>query len=187
VPPAPRVWNPLKLSPENELFVGRLAAVGLVVSLMGERLTGKGILAQLNMETGVPVTELEPVLVVLIAGLASVSALGSLGGGELPTNPGVASLGVSFTSERQRLVGRLSMAAFASALIAEGLTGSGPLDLLELDTGVPMDEVEAGFAFLLLLMGTGDVSGEEGAKHHEALDETVDWDADDADRDEEED
>ena len=167
----------------NELFVGRLAAVGLVVSLMGERLTGKGILAQLNMETGVPVTELEPVLVVLICGLASFSALGALGGADLPTTPGVASLGVRFTSERQRLVGRLSMAAFASALVAEAVTGSGPLDLLELDTGVPMDEVEAGIAFLLLLMGTGDVAGEKAGEGDTAAeDATVDWDADDYDK-----
>ena len=163
--------------------MGRLAAVGLVVSLMGERLTGKGILAQLNMETGVPVTELEPVLVVLICGLASFSALGALGGADLPTTPGVASLGVRFTSERQRLVGRLSMAAFASALVAEAVTGSGPLDLLELDTGVPMDEVEAGIAFLLLLMGTGDVAGEKAGEGDTAAeDATVDWDADDYDK-----
>ena len=37
---------------ENELFVGRVAA-----SLLGEAVTGKGILAQLNLETGIPITE----------------------------------------------------------------------------------------------------------------------------------
>ena len=53
------------------------------------------------------------------------------------------------------------MAAFASALVAEALTGSGPLALLELDTGVPVDELEAGLAFLLLLLGTGDTGGRD--------------------------
>ncbi|WP_411026155.1 hypothetical protein, partial [Salmonella sp. s58078] len=33
----------------NELFVGRVAMIGFAASLLGEAITGKGILAQLNL------------------------------------------------------------------------------------------------------------------------------------------
>jgi photosystem II protein len=46
----------------NELFVGRLAQLGNAFSLIGEIVTGKGALAQLNVETGVPVNEIEPLI-----------------------------------------------------------------------------------------------------------------------------
>ncbi len=46
----------------NELFVGRLAQLGIVFSIIGEIVTGKGALAQLNIETGVPVNEIEPLV-----------------------------------------------------------------------------------------------------------------------------
>lgn len=35
---------------ENELFVGRLAQLGFAASLIGEGVTGKGILGQLSVE-----------------------------------------------------------------------------------------------------------------------------------------
>ncbi|CAM8883466.1 unnamed protein product [Rhodiola kirilowii] len=46
----------------NELFVGRLAQLGFAFSLIGEILTGKGALSQLNIETGVPVNGIEPLV-----------------------------------------------------------------------------------------------------------------------------
>jgi photosystem II protein len=46
----------------NELFVGRLAQLGIAFSIIGEIITGKGALAQLNIETGVPVSEIEPLV-----------------------------------------------------------------------------------------------------------------------------
>ena len=46
----------------NELFVGRLAQLGIAFSLIGEIITGKGALAQLNIETGVPISDLEPLV-----------------------------------------------------------------------------------------------------------------------------
>lgn len=46
----------------NELFVGRLAQLGIAFSIIGEVVTGKGTLAQLNIETGVPITEIEPLI-----------------------------------------------------------------------------------------------------------------------------
>lgn len=46
----------------NELFVGRLAQLGFAFALIGEIITGKGALAQLNIETGVPINEIEPLV-----------------------------------------------------------------------------------------------------------------------------
>merc|ERR1712032_1575886 len=37
----------------NELFVGRMAQLGFAASLIGEAITGKGALAQFNIETGI--------------------------------------------------------------------------------------------------------------------------------------
>ncbi|KAK9826860.1 hypothetical protein WJX81_001059 [Elliptochloris bilobata] len=39
----------------NELFVGRLAQLGFAASLIGKGLTGKGILGQIGLETGIPI------------------------------------------------------------------------------------------------------------------------------------
>lgn len=46
----------------NELFVGRLAQLGIAFSIIGEIITGKGALAQLNIETGVPLQDIEPLV-----------------------------------------------------------------------------------------------------------------------------
>ncbi|KAL2608703.1 hypothetical protein R1flu_027276 [Riccia fluitans] len=46
----------------NELFVGRLAQLGIAFSIIGEIITGKGTLAQLNFETGLPISEIEPLI-----------------------------------------------------------------------------------------------------------------------------
>ncbi|CAI5497393.1 unnamed protein product [Closterium sp. Naga37s-1] len=51
----------------NELFVGRMAQLGFAASLIGEAITGRGALAQLNIETGLPIFELEPLLLASIA------------------------------------------------------------------------------------------------------------------------
>lgn len=42
--------------------MGRLAQLGIAFSIIGEVVTGKGTLAQLNIETGVPITEIEPLI-----------------------------------------------------------------------------------------------------------------------------
>lgn len=36
--------------------------MGIAFSIIGEIITGKGALAQLNIETGVPITEIEPLI-----------------------------------------------------------------------------------------------------------------------------
>jgi photosystem II 22kDa protein len=52
---------------ENELFVGRMAQLGFAAALLGEAVTGLGPLAQLGLETGVPLNEAEPLLLFSIA------------------------------------------------------------------------------------------------------------------------
>merc|ERR1712157_367378 len=51
----------------NELFVGRMAMLGFAASLVGEVLTGKGALAQFDVETGLPLFDTEPLVLGLIA------------------------------------------------------------------------------------------------------------------------
>jgi len=50
----------------NELFVGRMAQLGFAASLIGEVLTGKGALAQFGIETGLPLSDTEPLLLFFI-------------------------------------------------------------------------------------------------------------------------
>jgi photosystem II protein len=55
--------TPFGFTKANELFVGRLAQLGIAFAIIGEIISGKGALAQLNFETGVPITELEPIII----------------------------------------------------------------------------------------------------------------------------
>jgi len=57
----------LGFTKSNELFVGRLAMLGIATAIIGELITGKGALAQLGLETGIPIFELEPLI---LAGIA---------------------------------------------------------------------------------------------------------------------
>lgn len=49
--------------------------------MLGEAITGKGILAQLNLETGIPIYEAEPLLLffILFTLLGAIGALGDRG------------------------------------------------------------------------------------------------------------
>ncbi|GJP35574.1 hypothetical protein CLOM_g20078 [Closterium sp. NIES-68] len=52
----------LGMSKASELFVARLAELGLAATLVAEVLTGRGVLAHLNVHTGVPLSHLQPAL-----------------------------------------------------------------------------------------------------------------------------
>ncbi|XP_057532705.1 photosystem II 22 kDa protein, chloroplastic [Amaranthus tricolor] len=148
---------------ENELFVGRVAMLGFAASLLGEAITGKGILAQLNLETGIPIYEAEPLLLffILFTLLGAIGALGDRGrfvddpptGLEkavIPPGKGVRSaLGLKeggplfgFTKANELFVGRLAQLGFAFSLIGEIITGKGALAQLNIETGVPINEIE---------------------------------------------
>lgn len=167
---------------QNELFVGRVAMLGFAASLLGEALTGKGILAQLNLETGIPIYEAEPLLLffILFNLLGAIGALGDRGrfvdeptGLEravVPPGKGLrAALGLSeggplfgFTKSNELFVGRLAQLGIAFSIIGEIITGKGALAQLNIETGVPITEIEplllfnvAFFFFAAINPGTG--------------------------------
>ncbi|CAI5513124.1 unnamed protein product [Closterium sp. Naga37s-1] len=144
----------------NELFVGRVAMLGFAASLLGEAVTGQGILSQLNLETGIPITEAEPLLLFFIA-FTVLGAIGGLGDrgrfvdDEAPAGPPVkpgsfkAALGLSddgplfgFTKANELFVGRMAQLGFAASLIGEVITGRGALAQLNIETGLPIFELE---------------------------------------------
>ncbi|PKA51713.1 Photosystem II 22 kDa protein, chloroplastic [Apostasia shenzhenica] len=148
---------------QNELFVGRVAMLGFAASLLGEGLTGKGILAQLNLETGIPIYEAEPLLLffILFTVLGAIGALGDRGKfvddppagldkAVIPPGKGLRSaLGLKeggplfgFTKANELFVGRLAQLGIAFSIIGEIITGKGALAQLNIETGVPINEVE---------------------------------------------
>ena len=144
---------------ENELFVGRMAMLGFAASLLGEAITGQGILSQLNLETGIPVYEAEPLLLFFI----TFNLLGAIGGlgdrgrfvdeepAGSPVKPGSikSALGLKeegplfgFTKANELFVGRLAQLGFVASIIGEVVTGKGALAQLNIETGVPIWEIE---------------------------------------------
>ncbi|CAI5967074.1 unnamed protein product [Closterium sp. NIES-64] len=144
----------------NELFVGRVAMLGFAASLLGEAIDGQGILGQLNLETGIPITEAEPLLLFFIAFtvLGAIGALGDRGRFVdeeaprfVPAKPGSlrSALGLSeegplfgFTKANELFVGRMAQLGFAASLVGEVITGKGALAQLNIETGLPVWEVE---------------------------------------------
>ncbi|KAJ1273600.1 hypothetical protein BS78_06G294500 [Paspalum vaginatum] len=154
---------------ENELFVGRVAMLGFAASLLGEKVTGKGILAQLNLETGIPIYEAEPLLLFFIL-FTLLGAIGDRGrfvdsddttGLEravIPPGKGFrAALGLreggplfGFTKANELFVGRLAQLGIAFSLIGEIVTGKGALAQLNVETGVPINDIEPLLLFSIL-------------------------------------
>lgn len=168
----------------NELFVGRVAMLGFAASILGEALTGKGTLAQFDFETGIPLTETEPLLLffILFTLLGAIGALGDRGKfvDDAPAvgidraiiKPGKGvkgSLGLNekgpvfgFTKNNELFVGRLAQLGIAFSIIGEIVTGKGTLAQLNIETGVPINEIEPlilfnviFFLFAALNPGTG--------------------------------
>ncbi|KAM7507747.1 hypothetical protein LguiA_018200 [Lonicera macranthoides] len=176
----------------NELFVGRVAMIGFAASLLGEAITGKGILAQLNLETGIPIYEAEPLLLffILFTLLGAIGALGDRGQfvddpptgldrAVVPPGKGLRSaLGLSeggplfgFTKSNELFVGRLAQLGIAFSLIGEIITGKGALAQLNIETGIPISDIEplvlfnvAFFFFAALNPGTGKFITDEEAE-----------------------
>ncbi|MCO5553023.1 hypothetical protein L7F22_006543 [Adiantum nelumboides] len=150
---------------QNELFVGRVAMIGFAASILGEAITGKGTLAQFDFETGLPLTETEPLLLffILFTLLGAIGALGDRGKFvDDPVEPtsidraviapgkGVKSaLGLKeggptfgFTKANELFVGRMAQLGIAFSIIGEIITGKGTLAQLNIETGVPINEIE---------------------------------------------
>ena len=68
------------LTKERELAIGRCAGFGWGACLLGEALTGKGLLEQLDLETGTTLAEAHPALLTFL--LCLVVAAVNEGGGE---------------------------------------------------------------------------------------------------------
>jgi photosystem II protein len=153
-------------------------------SILGEGLTGKGTLAQFDFETGIPLTDTEPLLLffVLFTVLGAVGALGDRGRfvDEAPVaglesvaiKPGKGvkgALGLNetgpvfgFTKANELFVGRLAQLGIAFSILGEIVTGKGTLAQLNVETGVPITELEplilfnvVFFLFAALNPGTG--------------------------------
>merc|ERR1712241_861619 len=103
------VW-PISLgfTKSNELFVGRMAMLGFAASLLGELLTGKGALAQFDLETGLPLFDTEPLVLALIA--FNVFAAFAPGKGKFV---GISRVG--FTKDNELFVGRMAQLGFAAS------------------------------------------------------------------------
>ncbi|CAN6720890.1 unnamed protein product [Malus baccata var. baccata] len=137
-PPKPKVEDGIfgtsggiGFTKQNELFVGRVAMIGFAASLLGEAITGKGILSQLNLETGIPIYEAEPLLLFFIL-FTLLGAIGALGDrGRFVDDPPAGIEGAVIPPGK----------GLKSALgLKEG--GKGALAQLNIETGVPISEIE---------------------------------------------
>jgi len=155
----------------NEVFVGRMAMIGMASSLIGEILTGKGAIAQFAGEIGATSIQVEICVIALIV-FNIVAAFLPTSQRYVPndeeklasplnnprlslTNP-VEFFGTSsrfgFTNKNELFVGRMAQIGFASSLLGEYLTGKGPLAQLGMETGIPIMDAEAGVLVLIFLM-----------------------------------
>jgi len=169
------VW-PISLgfTKSNELFVGRMAMLGFAASLLGEILTGKGALAQFDLETGLPLFDTEPLVLALIA--FNVFAAFAPGKGKFVEDveekqarpagslqdPSISVLtpgkflgisGVGFTKSNELFVGRMAQLGFAASLIGEIITGKGALAQFNIETGIPLADAEPLLLFSIVLLG----------------------------------
>ncbi|KAH7280932.1 hypothetical protein KP509_36G021200 [Ceratopteris richardii] len=158
---------------QNELFVGRVAMLGFAASILGEAITGKGTLAQFDLETGLPLNETEPLLLffILFTLLGAIGALGDRGkfvddpveptgldraviapGKGLKSALGLKEGGPTFgfTKANELFVGRMAQLGIAFSIIGEVITGKGTLAQLNIETGVPINEIEPLVLFWVL-------------------------------------
>lgn len=139
----------------NELFVGRVAMLGFSFSLLGEVLTGKGALAQIGLETGLPLLDREDLILGLILFNVFAATAGALGlstgkfvpdknemAARIPESDGALFQGFGFTKVNELIVGRTAQLGFAASLIGEAITGDGILGQLDVETGLPLSDTE---------------------------------------------
>ncbi|THG03626.1 hypothetical protein TEA_021394 [Camellia sinensis var. sinensis] len=133
------------------MLIGKHYNFCLLASLLGEAITGKGILAQLNLETGIPIYEAEPLLLFFIL-FTLLGAIGALGDrGRFVDDP---------PTGLERAVIPPGKGLRSALGLKEG--GKGALAQLNIETGVPIGDIEplvllnvAFFFFAALNPGTG--------------------------------
>lgn len=137
--------NPLlpSFTRRREVFAGRLAMVGFLSACIGEEMTGRGIIGQVQNYTGWSANAVVLAFAVLIGynfiGALSPSSptfsnenqkdVAKRPDGPLQGNPAeaISVTGFGFTKSNELFTGRTAMIGFASALIGEVLTHQGPL------------------------------------------------------------
>lgn len=138
------------LAKNRETFLLRLASLGFGAVLVGERVSGRGLVQALGHPTGIQLYEMDTGLGVLVGAL--------LVGGLAPTKwiySSVNEPASSVLDDLPALFGRLSCLGLAATITAEAITGKGVLGLLNLQTGTEtLTEIEAGVVFLVLLLLT---------------------------------
>ena len=135
-------------------------------------ITGQGALAQFGYETGLSLSEVDDLVLGLIAFnfFAAVvptsqtfvpeeqAKLAETPKGALQ-DPSISILqpkkffgvsGFGFSKENELFVGRLAQLGFAASLLGEAITGKGPLAQFDYETGIPLQDTELG---LLVLIG----------------------------------
>ena len=128
---------------ENELFVSRVAMLGMAGTMIGEYFTGNGALAQFDLETGLQLWETKDILVLQVAAMLGAASVGLSTGGKAITDPDslvpykkgplLRQLGLDednlfgFTESNELFLGRLAQMGFATSTLIEAFTGKGPL------------------------------------------------------------
>ena len=140
----PRIEPEIETSPQH--FGGALTTLVLGASLLSERLNGVGIVQNLELHNH----GFHPVL------LASVFMLLCAAAWPEKRERNDAGLNPSVVVRVQMAGARIAYLGLAGAIAAEMFTGKGILTLLDFETGVEiLSDVEAGLAFIVMLLLTG--------------------------------
>merc|ERR1711988_1195338 len=145
--------------------------LGFGASVLGEALTGKGPLAQFDVETGINLLDTEGFVLGLIA-FNLFAALAPAKGKFVPEEQAGSPEGtlanlfpsgkIGWTKENEIFVGRMAQIGFASSLIGEVITGKGALAQFDIETGLPLSDPEPlllAFIVLVFLGALNDGTG----------------------------
>lgn len=141
---------PAEQAKSREAFLLRLATLGFAAVLLGERLTGRGVVEALGHPTGIPLAEMDVALgllagALLVGGLVPTTVLYDSVNEEVP----------GIFDDIPTLIGRASCVLLGLNIISEVITGKGALGLLSVETGTQyVSEIEGGLVFLLLIFIT---------------------------------
>jgi len=140
----------LTITRAESLFARRLTVISFGAALIGEKVTGKGCVSSIGMETGVPLEEVDAVVFIL-AGLLLVAAFQP----SLWPSTTSGTVWSRAVQSAEYIVDSLLCVAFSASLIVEAIAGKGVLAVLQVpDLGTPLTPQEAAGAFLVLLFLT---------------------------------